>query len=178
MNKKLIIFLIAALVITILSLFTFFNRGTLVVETKPQDALITINRKSYSTNKMIKLKPGEYSVLISKEGFADYSFSNVQIKRSENTELRRVLASEDEGRLQKDLPFDDGLTFKILARDDGEKFIYDIGLYSFLNSDSQLERYQREMVALKKEALDFIRSYQVDPGEININWLQKEAEKL
>lgn len=178
MNKKIMIFSIITLVIVVSALFVFINYGTLVVTTNPEDTSIKIGKNSYSSNDEIRLKPGEYDVLITRPGFAEYLFTDVQIKKFKNRELRRVLASENEERLQENLPFDDGLTFKILLRDDGEKFIYDIGLYSFINSDGQLERYQREMATLKKEALNFIKDYQVDPSKININWLQKEAEEL
>jgi len=175
MNKKLI-FLSIAIIGFLVVLFYFLNLGSIIVKAYPEDSLVKINGRTYQSNKEIKLSPGNYTITVSREGFLDYSFSDVQIERAKTTEIKRILATKEEGDLQKNLPYDDGLSFKISLLDDGEKYIYEIGLYSFLNRDSQLARHEEEIRALRKEALNFIKNHQVSPDKIHINWLQKEAE--
>lgn len=178
-KSKLIIIvtIILLLAVSISVLFYLYYFGRLEVEAMPKNAHISIGSKKFTSNQLIKVRPGEYNISIAADGYEAYVFLNYEIKFNKDYFIKRKLITLNEAKLQRNLPFDDGLSFTIETRDAGDRYIYDIGLYAILNRADQVQSYNEQLTKLKPLAIEYIKSFGVDPNNIEINWLQSDVNQ-
>ena len=95
-KKKLTIMIIVLLVLVIvaMAIVDIMSRSatnaTIEIHVVPLDATVTINSKSYGNNDTYNIKPGDYAVVISKDGFPEYS-TNITIAPNDHYNLSHVM---------------------------------------------------------------------------------------
>lgn len=169
------VFLMLVLIIFslfVLLLFLLLNKGSVEVNTTPSGATIFINEKERGKTplKIRGLKPGSYTFTAKEDGFLDVE-SETKIKRGKNN-LDMTLSPVIVLRLPHR-----GKNFYIERKADNND-VYKITLYAIINRPSQYESYLEQLKIYKKQALDWIRENNVDPGKIQIEYMPPEAKDL
>lgn len=196
MNKEMIQKLvIAALGIILLAIIFFLlvptltrGKGNITIDTVPGDTSIVFDGNTYKSPAKLKDIPGgKHNIEISKKGYKT-RVEEILVEKNKNTELTLRLYTSDSSptavrvnldeasKLKSDLekltaflPFANEkfkVEFKTIAR----KPSIEINLYARLNKASQLDRFRSEIKEFSAAALDWIRSKDVDPENLNIIW--------
>lgn len=74
-QHKIIAVLLVLILATTIALCVFLNRKTATVQIKvaPHDAVVLIDQQQYQNNTSVNFRPGQYTAVISKDGFQDKS---------------------------------------------------------------------------------------------------------
>lgn len=198
-TKKIFILASVLIISSILILFVVLNltrgSGNITINTVPGDAQIIVEDETYkSPAKLAKIKAGEHKVKISKEGYKTRE-EVVIVSKNQTSEVTfrlytevvtptAVSASIQEARtsksdLEKLIQFLPHRTYKFwveaLFRDGKTSVV--ITVHAIFNKPSQYENYKKQLKQRSKEALDWIRSKDVDSERLDIIWKPSDPFK-
>lgn len=192
MNKK-IIFAISAsviiIIIVIVVLLLLPQKGNLVINSDQTKTKVIINNQTYEIPLDMIINTGKYSITANKEGYIEETVNTV-IEKNKKTTINLNMVSREfiepsliDQAVYVDLPT---LTdhFSIELSQD-INYDIEINLMAVLNGHMnpeydkiELENYIQQLKDYKKEALNYIKSNNIDPASIKIKWLQTEAANL
>ena len=179
-------------------LLPFLTRGngSITINTVPSGSKIIFDGKDYKEPAKLKDIPsGTHRIEIAKEGFKTRT-KEILIEKNKSTKITlRLYSSEmsptairgnlvdfkeprsDIEKLASFLPFSND-KFKIEIKAVGRKPSIEITLYAILNQPSQYAGFKRDIKSFSEEALKWIKSKDVDPGNIDINWEPVDPSRI
>lgn len=166
--------------------------GELKVETVPSGAHIKVDGKDFtSPTKVTNIGVGKHEITTSKVGFKDRT-DFVEIVKGKVSEVKFWLYTSevspsvfksssaeeqknlsDFEKLTQFLPYSN-LHLKIEYVVVGKEPTIKITLYAIINRPDQLENYKKQLKQYGQEALDWIKSKDIDSEKLSIKWLPSD----
>ncbi len=174
-DKKMVsIVLLAVLLALVFLFFLLTNNGTANVTTAPDGATVYVDgrKKSEAPLKVKRLKLGDHTFVAKKDGFLD-STVTVKIKRGKNDvklELSPTISAK--------LPYRGDNFYIDYSKDDKGNPKYKITLFAIINRPSQHDSYIAQLKTYKKQALDWLKSNNIDVEKSQLEYLPPIAKNL
>ncbi len=178
--------------VVILILINYFISGTLEVTSNPSGAAITIGKAKFKAPGNAKLKRGEYQVSAFLENYPPQTKTATIEARKKSSLFFDLIQTGSTTEKPLEFSADDPVfvtkehfSVHLPAASDAENYDLVVTLFATFNAgvngppiEEQLQTYNEELKAYKKEALDWLKQNSVDPATYQVKWIPEEAASI